>query len=77
MAKYNGHSSWNAWNVSLWINNDEGLYTFAKDCMESTGSRKRAAQLFMQTIRSGQLPFRTPDGGIYNYSSVYKAMEGM
>lgn len=26
MKEYNGHRSWNAWNVSLWINNDKSLY---------------------------------------------------
>ena len=26
---YNGHKNWNYWNVSLWINNDEGLYNLA------------------------------------------------
>ena len=25
MESYNGHRSWNAWNVSLWLNNAEWL----------------------------------------------------
>ena len=36
MAKkpYNGHESYNAWNVALWVGNDEYLYKLATtlDC---------------------------------------------
>ena len=31
MTRYNGHKNWNHWNVSLWINNDEGLYRMANE----------------------------------------------
>ena len=34
MAGYNGHRSWNAWNVSLWINNDESAYCTAVECLQ-------------------------------------------
>jgi len=30
-TKYNGWSNWETWNVALWIGNDEGLYSIAKD----------------------------------------------
>ena len=30
MTKFNGHKNWNHWNVSLWINNDEVLYSIAR-----------------------------------------------
>lgn len=33
-SSYNGHKNYNAWNVSLWINNDEGLYNMAKNYIE-------------------------------------------
>lgn len=78
MAKYNGHKNWNHWNVSLWINNDEGLYSFAMHCIRSTqsrvhSSRARAVELFME--EHGGL--KTPDGAPYSASSVRAAMVGM
>lgn len=31
-TSYNGWTNFATWNVSLWINNDEGLYNEAKKC---------------------------------------------
>jgi hypothetical protein len=67
---YNGHRSWNAWNVSLWIGNDESLYNLACDLVRQYG-RKRAARRFPL------LGERTPDGAVYNVTCVYEAMEGL
>ena len=55
-GSYQGHSSRAAWNVSLWVNNDEGLYRLAKDLCRRMG--KRAAAEEMITM----LPKKTPDG---------------
>lgn len=72
MAAYQGHRSWNAWNVSLWINNDEGLYgeavRLAKKYGVEKGARHMAANL------AGE---RTPDGATYNVTCVREAMRGI
>lgn len=69
MAKYNGHRSWNAWNVSLWLNNDESIYSRARDLAQRHGIGK-GARLMAEEL-SGE---RTPDGGRYNPTCVRDAM---
>jgi len=69
MAKYNGHRSWNAWNVSLWLNNDEGLYSWWQDLAKRHG-KDRAARIMADEL-DGQ---RTPDGAKYNVSCIREAM---
>lgn len=68
MAQYNGHRSWNAWNVSLWVNNDEGLYKEARSLKQKYGTRG-AARILLRT-----LPERTPDGGRYNMTCLVEAL---
>jgi len=74
MKPYNGHRSWNAWNVALWIGDDEQQYNWAMQCLERTyRNLQRATQLFM-TAYGGT---KTPDGATYNRLSVKLALEGL
>ena len=66
---YNGHRSWNAWNISLWINNDYGLYSWARDLAQQYGTTK-AARIMAREL-DGQ---RTPDGGRYNLTCIREAI---
>lgn len=77
MAKpFNGHRSWNAWNVSLWINNDERLYRAAQSFVNAAKDKDTAAEAFLWTLKShGET--HTPDGGRYNKTTVRLAMRGM
>lgn len=72
MAKYNGHRSWNAWNVSLWISNDESLYTHAVRLVRVYGAGKAAYVLASEL--AGQ---KTPDGAKYNITSIREALRGI
>ena len=75
MKSYQGHRSWNAWNVTLWINNDENLYRFALKCIEKgkrNGGIERAVKEFMLDVGE-----TTPDGAVYNRLSVKLALQGL
>lgn len=72
MPKFNGHRSWNAWNVSLWINNDEILYRRAFDLAQRLGI-ERGSRILAKELEGE----RTPDGGRYNPTTVREAMRGM
>jgi len=72
MTKHQGHRSWNAWNVSLWINNDEPLYRHALDLVKRYG-RRHGAYVMAREL-AGE---KTPDGASFNRTCIYEAMEGM
>ena len=72
--KYNGHKNWNHWNVSLWINNDEGLYRLAQSCIRRSSNRTEAAKRFLDCMDGIAA---TPDGAKYTVDSVRRAMSGM
>ena len=79
MATYNGHVSWNAWNVSLWISNDEPTYRFAIDCLERPSKKGEKPSLTLATTRFMEWygGAKTPDGAVFNRKCVMLALEGL
>lgn len=74
MKAYNGHRSYNAWNISLWICNEEGIYSFALDCLKrAKGKSGMAAKYFMQDFAGT----KTPDGVLYTFTNVKLALTGL
>lgn len=73
VKRYNGHRSWNTWNVALWIENDESIYRFALDCKRRGRDNTRAARLFLENIGAD----KTPDGAQYNFKCVREALAGL
>jgi hypothetical protein len=72
MSAHQGHRSWNAWNVSLWLNNDEGLYSQARGLAQHCGI-DRAARYMARNLAG----CRTPDGARYNLTCIREAMRGI
>lgn len=77
MAKYNGHKNWNYWNVSLWINSDEGLYRMAQNCARCYPKSRDGAARHMLTRLADDGVTHTPDGAPYSVSSIRAAMVGI
>jgi len=75
MTKFNGHKNWNHWNVSLWINNDEGLYHMAREFADQD-TRHMAAKNMLGWLRDAGIS-ETPDGAPYSVSSIRAAMVEM
>ena len=70
MATYNGHRSWNAWNVSLWLNNDEGLYNDMLRYLRRYRTKDKAATAMARDYEG----MKTPDGAVFNKTAIREAM---
>jgi len=75
MSKFNGHKNWNHWNVSLWLNNDEGLYFTARD-LARRNTRDEAAREMLDYLRELGIT-HTPDGAPYSVTTIRAAMVEM
>jgi hypothetical protein len=63
---YNGWTNYETWNVVLWIDNDEGLYSLRKDC----GNDYKKFVSMLEDVCEGEIRFRTPDGVSWNDSGI-------
>ena len=61
---HNGWSNYQTWNVALWINNDEGLYSMALECRDYAEFVER-----MRDLGSTE----TPDRVAWNDSGINHA----
>jgi len=79
MKTYNGHRSYNAWNIALWIHNDEGLYYFSLECLR-TPTQNGSPPSIGQAVRRFMGAFegeKTPDGVPYTALNVKEALRGL
>ena len=66
-VKDNGWADWTTWNVALWINNDQGFYSIAKDC------KNYADFLYEMQAMIGS--FATPDGADWGEANIEELNE--
>lgn len=71
---YNGHKNWAQWNVSQWINSDEGLYRLAKSYTRRN-KRDDAARLILADLNDSGIT-HTPDGARYTKTAIKSAIVG-
>lgn len=74
---YNGHPSYNAWNVALWIANEEYFYNLARELLAEEPTTDRAARRFVSVMADGCGEPRTPDGVLWTVTNVRRALRGM
>lgn len=65
---YNGWANYETWNVALWIDNDEGLYSLARE-LRHTANPYASFTESLQEI-GGDIAFQTPDGVAWNDSGL-------
>ena len=72
---YNGHKNWVHWNVSLWLNNDEGLNALLLKYVRRRNRSQAARELLKELHNQGV--YKTPDGAKYSIASIYAAMQAI
>ena len=64
---YNGWADWTTLNVALWINNDQGFYSIAKECKTYTE--------FLYEMQAMIGSFFTPDGADWGEANLTEMQE--
>ena len=75
IKEYNGHRSWNAWNVTCWL--EENHYNFIQKTIQKTLAKFSVERAIGRVTYEvlGHLPKKTPDGAVYNTLSVKTYIE--
>ncbi|WAX26400.1 hypothetical protein [Ralstonia phage p2137] len=73
MSEFNGHKNWNHWNVSLWINNDEGLYNMGRRALRVAKNKDTAAKMIYEELTAIGVD-KTPDGAPYSVTTIRAAL---
>jgi hypothetical protein len=68
--EYNGYKSYNFWNQSLYINNDQDLYELAIMCINKHNNTKLAVLVFIDNLNSCY----TPDNVLWTKCGIYSAL---
>jgi hypothetical protein len=66
MKEYNGWSSWNEWNVVLWLSNDYGIEQMMRLWTDKGYSKVR----INKALREDLLGTKTPDGALINKKGI-------
>lgn len=73
MKEYNGHRSWNAWNVNLWLSNEEWVeYSVIRPARDRGDSIAKITNKLYNELKGT----KTPDGAVYNKMSIRSFVEG-
>jgi len=64
---YNGWKNHATWNIALWIQNDEGLYNLARDCVNYSEFKDLLQELNQPNARIADF---TPDNVAWNDSGI-------
>lgn len=67
---YNGHPSWEHWNVTLWLLNEEENIQIVNNAIFHGETLTEAAVLLLLA-----LPPATPDGAAYTHKLILYALE--
>ncbi len=70
IREYNGWANYETWNVALWIGNDEGLYSLAKDFRSVRNPYKAFVECLKECSEGSEIALQTPDGVAWNDSSL-------